>query len=95
MAKRIPLLHPEGKKGITMDMDKYMVLKEAILTSLKTSQGFTHKQLLEKVTNSFGMGNVKFAGSVGWHMEWVKLDLEAKGQIRRVGEGPVTYALVV
>lgn len=36
----------------------------------------------------------KFEGSVEWHMEWVKLDLEARKEIRRIGDKyPVRFAI--
>lgn len=36
-----------------------------------------------------------FQGSLPWHLEWVKLDLEARKAIRRVpGTSPQRYIIV-
>lgn len=95
MDQKINLLHPAGKKAIRMDMNKYTVMEKSILTALKASEELTHSELLKKVTADFKKNNTKFEGSVEWHMEWVKLDLEAKKKIRRSTENtPVRFAII-
>ncbi len=91
---KIQLKHPAGKKAVSMDKGKYEVLKKSLLNGLETKGESTHKEILRKVTEDFRKNKTKFEGSIEWHMEWVKLDLEARKQIRRIeGESPIRFAL--
>ena len=92
MEQKIKLKHPAGKKAVSMDKDKYDTLKTALLNQLKANGEVSHAELLSAVSKDLQTRNIKFAGSVAWHMEWVKLDLEARKEIRRVGESPVRFA---
>ena len=81
--RKIQLQHPQNKKAVKMDIKKYELLKNAIIRSLKKYNRLTHRQLNTEVLRYFEQNNVKFPGSVSWHLEWVKLDLESKGAIER------------
>jgi hypothetical protein len=95
METKIQLKHPAGKKAISMDKDKYETLKKILFNRLKTKGESTHTELLQAITEDFKKNKIKFAGSVEWHMEWVKLDLEAKNEIIRIGDkSPVKFAIV-
>jgi hypothetical protein len=85
--EKIQLLHPLGKKNVRMDKKKYDVMRKAIIHSLERGP-LKHKELLEKIHNSFQKNKTKFDGSVEWYMEGVKLDLEATKQIERLYEKP-------
>lgn len=94
METKIQLQHPEGKKAVSMDPDKYRILKEALINILKTRGEATHDEILQAVNDEFNKNCTKFEGSVEWHLEWVKLDLEARKEIRRTrAKNPVRYAL--
>lgn len=94
MGTRIQLIHPAGKKAISMDQGKYETLKEMLLNHLKISGEATHKEILEFINENFRKNKIPFEGSVEWHMEWVKLDLEARKLIRRTGDkSPVKFAI--
>jgi hypothetical protein len=41
----------------------------------------THKEILKTITEDFKKNKIKCDGSMEWHMEWVKLDLEARKKI--------------
>lgn len=84
MEQKIELKHPEGKKAISMDNVKYNVLKLAIVECLKTKSGLTHKELKQAVTDYIENNMIQFSGSVPWHLEWIKLDLEAREVIKRI-----------
>lgn len=84
MEQKIQLKHPEGKKAVTMNKSKYDVLKNVILNHLKKKGELTHVELLDAITEEFKKNKIKFEGSIQWHMEWVKLDLEANKIIQRV-----------
>src|SRR4051794_13373883 len=84
MEQRIQLLHPAGKKAVRMDIEKYRVMKKALLNSLKQNKELTHTDILEAIIRDFKKNKIKFEGSVEWYMESVKLDLEANKIIERV-----------
>ncbi len=86
MEERIQLKHPEGKKAVSMTKSKYNALKEVLLNHLKKKGESTHTELLDAVTENFKKNKIEFEGSIQWHMEWVKLDLEANKIIERVKE---------
>jgi len=95
MKQTIQLTHPAGKQAVTMDKGKYDAVKRPLLNRLKTNGGSTHREILRAIVEDFDMNGTKFEGSVEWHMEWVKLDLEARNKIKRiVATTPVTFALV-
>jgi hypothetical protein len=94
MGEKIQLKHPSGKKAINMDNEKYIILKKSILSCLKVKGELTHTEILHSIIEDFKLNNIKFEGSVEWHMEWVKLDLEANNEIKRIiGESVVKFAI--
>jgi hypothetical protein len=79
-AKMIQLLHPEGKKNFKISEEKYNAIKGSIIHCLKSKRELTHTQLLACVSNRLAAG---FDGSISWYFEAVKLDLEARGILKR------------
>jgi gamma-glutamyl-gamma-aminobutyrate hydrolase PuuD len=69
-----------------MDKEKYTVLEEAIMNCLKSKGESTHREILKTIIENFKKNKTKFKGSIEWHMEWVKLDLEAKKIIKRLDD---------
>tara|TARA_R100000935_G_scaffold57075_2_gene90201 strand:+ start:3970 stop:4257 length:288 start_codon:yes stop_codon:yes gene_type:complete len=95
MENKIQLKHPTGKKAIRMDQGKYDLLKKAILNYLKNAGESTHREILNAIEEDFRKTKMKFEGSLKWHMEWVKLDLEARKEINRIaGSSPIKFKLV-
>lgn len=95
MEQKIKLIHPAGKKAISMDKAKYDGMKKAILDCLKTNGESTHSEILNSVIADFEKDRIQFEGSVEWHLEWVKLDLEARMEIKRLdGSSPIRFKLV-
>jgi hypothetical protein len=95
MENKIQLKHPAGKKAISMDNGKYDTLKKLILNQLKTKGESTHGEILRAITLDIKKNRIKFEGSVEWYMEWVKLDLEARGEIKRTNStSPITFEMV-
>ncbi len=89
---RIITLHPEGKAGVNIEVDKYDAVKVAIITSLTTRGPMTFSDLGTKVADHVGES---FDGSISWYYTTVKLDLEARGMIRRIpGSRPQMIELV-
>lgn len=94
MEKKIQLTHPQGKKAVSMAPDKYNLLKGALLNCLKSGGELTHTEIGQVVAEELKNNKVKFDGNVNWHLEWVKLDLEANGIIERVPQtSPQKYII--
>jgi hypothetical protein len=88
MDPKIQLLHPSGKKAVSIDKAKYDVLKSALLECLRANGESTHANILQCITEDFRKSKIKFVGSLEWYLEWVKLDLEARKIIRRINDKP-------
>ena len=87
--EKILTKHPLGKSGKNIDRKKYDAVKAAILSALKR-KALTHSELFERLDGSL---TGKFAGSIHWYGETVKLDLEARKIIQRSTEKPAKYRL--
>lgn len=94
MEQKIQLKHPAGKKAVSMDKAKYDVLKNNLISHLKSKGESTHGEILQAITDNFRKNKIKFEGSIEWHMEWVKLDLESRKEIKRLGDkSPIKFAI--
>lgn len=94
METKMQLKHPAGKKAIRMDTAKYDVLKNTLMKQLKAKGELTHEEMYRAIAADFKKNNIAFEGSVEWHMEWVKLDLEAKKEIKRIpGTSPTKFTI--
>ncbi|MAT41640.1 MAG: hypothetical protein CL609_04810 [Anaerolineaceae bacterium] len=92
MTKKIKTLHPEGKKGVNIDYEKYEVIKDAILNLLNTHGSITFKSLNDTLLLNL---EDTFEGSIPWYVITVKLDLEARHIIERIpGTAPQQIRLV-
>ena len=90
--EKIQTLHPDpAKSGKNIDLAKYELIREAILSILGTSEP-THQELMEAIHSRV---STKMQGNAQWYGETVKLDLEARKLIERVGKNPVRYRLVL
>jgi hypothetical protein len=81
MKDTIRTLHPEKKQGVKISKEKYEIIRKAILCVLQTQKEITFMNLSRAVEKEV---NGSFDGSVMWYVTTVKLDLEARGQIKRV-----------
>ena len=81
MKDMICTLHPEKKKGVNISMEKYEIIRKAILITLNARKEMTFMDLSRAVEKQV---NGNFEGSVMWYVTTVKLDLEARGEIKRV-----------
>lgn len=81
MKDMIRTLHPEKKQGVNISKEKYEIIRKAILSTLRTQKEITFMNLSRAVEKEV---NGTFDGSVMWYVTTVKLDLEARGEIKRV-----------
>jgi hypothetical protein len=81
MKDKIRTLHPDKKQGVNINREKYDVIRNAILCVLQTQKEMTFMNLSRAVEKEV---NGNFEGSVTWYVTTVKLDMEARGEIKRV-----------
>jgi hypothetical protein len=81
MREKIRTLHPEKKQGVNISKEKYDIIRSAILCVLKEQKEIGFMKLARAVEKEM---NGSFDGSVTWYVTTVKLDLEARGEIKRV-----------
>ena len=81
MRDMIRTLHPEKKQGVNISREKYNVIRNAILCVLQAEKEMTFMKLSRSVEKEV---NGNFDGSVMWYVTTVKLDMEARGEIKRV-----------
>jgi len=95
MNDKVQLKHPQGKKSVSMSKGKYDLLKPAILKYLRTGGESTFSGISKAIEKDFKTKGHTFQGSLPWHLEWVKLDLEARKVIRRIpNTTPQEYMIV-
>jgi hypothetical protein len=81
MKDTIRTLHPEKKQGVKISKEKYDIIRKAILSTMDTQKEITFMNLSRAVEKQV---NGSFDGSVQWYVTTVKLDMEARGEIKRV-----------
>lgn len=66
-------------------MWKYAAVRRAILKSVpKRGEGLLFKDLAKHVNKNLTLEELDDLGSVNWYTTTVKLDLEVRGEIKRV-----------
>lgn len=92
MKDTIRTLHPDRKQGVNISREKYDVIRKAILSTLRQNREMPFMKLARAVEREV---RGKFDGSVTWYVTTVKLDMEARGEVRRVPNSrPQLVALV-
>jgi len=81
MKDTIRTLHPEKKQGVNINKEKYEIIRKSILSVLRAQKEMPFMKLSQAVEKEV-RGN--FEGSVMWYVTTVKLDMEARGEVRRV-----------
>ena len=81
MKDTIRTLHPEKKQGVNISREKYDIIRKAILSALHKEKDISFMSLSRAVEKEV---NGNFEGSVTWYVTTVKLDLEARGVVKRV-----------
>jgi hypothetical protein len=81
MPETIRTLHPEKKQGVNISKEKYEIIRKAIFSTLKQNKEMPFMKLARAVEKEV-RGN--FEGSVTWYVTTVKLDMEARGEVKRV-----------
>lgn len=71
--------HPRGLNGVNVERAKYDAMRAAILETLHKKGALTFNELVDAVYRKL---DGKFDGSISWYATTVKLDLEARKQIK-------------
>ena len=75
----------EGKQGTHIEKWKYEAVSKAILKVVpKQGEGVLFKDLTQLVKETLAENIQKTLGSISWYTTTVKLDLEARGKLKRV-----------
>lgn len=77
---QITTLHPHGKKGANISKEKYELIKSEILAELEAGPK-RYTPIADAIAQRI---EDQFDGRVYWYVTTVKLDLEARGLLRRV-----------
>lgn len=84
MSEKIQLLNPDpSKKGAVVDKYKYELVKKTILNILHEKGTISFKELMGEVVDRL---ENSFDDSPSWYCTAMKLDLEAKKEIKRVNQ---------
>ena len=81
MKDMVKTLHPGKKQGVNISREKYDTIRKAIMSELRANKEMTFMKLSRAVEKTV---RGKFDGSVMWYVTTVKLDLEARGEVKRV-----------
>lgn len=81
MKDMIRTLHPDKKQGVNISREKYDIIHQAITATLRQNEEMPFMKLARAVEKEM---RGKFEGSVTWYVTTVKLDMEARGEVRRV-----------
>lgn len=81
MEDKIMTLHPQGKKGVNILKRRYDQMADYLLSVIKKRKQISYSELDDLAVEHL---KDKFDGKVSWYVVTVKLDLEARGVIRRV-----------
>ncbi len=79
---KILTLHPEGKKGVNISLDKYNQVRVVLKDLIKKHKQITFDQLTDLAEAE--LNRQSFDGKPLWYIVTVKLDLEARGEIERI-----------
>ncbi|MGB5160951.1 MAG: hypothetical protein WBP10_11325 [Thermoanaerobaculia bacterium] len=84
--KRVQIRHPDPTKSMpAIDHWKYEAVRQAILTAVpKSGEGLLFKELPGRVREHLPADKLENLGSVSWYTTTVKLDLESRGEVKRV-----------
>jgi hypothetical protein len=85
-SKKTVTTHPRTKREMKIDAETHKRFKEAILQSLKGSNGKTFTELSDDVVKTMRKKWPKFKGSLPWYTISVRLDLETNGIVETFTE---------
>ncbi len=77
--------YDRGKGGTRVPVEKYEIMKKAILKAVPRAQrGIAFKDLPKAVARHLTRQEKSKFGSISWYATTVKLDLEARGLVERI-----------
>jgi hypothetical protein len=92
--EKIQLTHPEGKKAIAMDKQKYDALRISFLACLKKKKVAPFEELVLAVKKDLEKKKITIVGKLEWNLFSVTLDLVAKKEIiKDRTNSPIQYSI--
>lgn len=86
---RVLTLHPGGKQGVRIERAKYDGMVAALLAVIpEDAPGVPFKELSDRVRPHLPADVYTAGVSVSWYLTTIKLDLEARGLLRRLKGSP-------
>ncbi|MEJ2157952.1 MAG: hypothetical protein P8X96_21695 [Desulfobacteraceae bacterium] len=83
-----------GKKPVRIDLWKFDTVRRAILQAVPIEgEGLLFKELARHVESRLSAEDLAKLGSIGWYTTTVKLELEMRGEIKRI-DGAVPQRLL-
>jgi hypothetical protein len=93
-AEKIQLAHPDGKKAIAMDKQKYDALRTSFLACLKKRKVANFDELVLDVQKDLEKKKIVIVGKLAWNLFSVSLDLVAKKEIvKDRTSSPIQYSI--
>jgi predicted transcriptional regulator len=92
--EKIQLTHPEGKKAIAMDKQKYDALRTSFLVCLKKKKVAPFDDLALAVKKDLEKKKIIIEGNLAWNLFSVTLDLVAKKEVvKDRTSSPIQYSI--
>lgn len=97
MIETLNINHPDYRGRV--EAEKYHIVKAAMAEIMPREGGWTQAEMVGAVKAHFSAmpdeGNLFPKGDkAGWWTKCVQLDLEARGQMRRLGKSPLRFIWV-
>ena len=88
--ERVHCLHPDPDKSAPrIERWKYDAVRKAILASVPDAEpGIAFRELWQLVPDKLEQRELEELGSLGWYLTTVKLDLEARSELKRLPGSP-------
>ncbi|MEQ9297907.1 MAG: hypothetical protein RIF33_05055 [Cyclobacteriaceae bacterium] len=81
-SEKILTLHPAGKKGVNISLEKYEQVRKVLLDIVSNKPKITFSDMADLAEQKLTVQ--QFDGKPLWYITTIKLDLEARGIIGRV-----------
>jgi len=75
-----------------VDRERYLAMRKVLLAALpRKAPGLTQAGMLDAAWPAAPRALFPTAGKAMWWVKWVQLDLEARGQVRRLPTSPTQW----
>ncbi|WP_407932982.1 DUF6958 family protein [Jannaschia ovalis] len=93
VAEKVTCRTPNGGAATNIPAWKFDACRAALLAELAANEAVRAADLITGATARLAARDRDRLGSPGWHLTTTRLELEVRGEIRRVPGAPVRLAL--